>query len=111
MPPSLFPEEDRAQAIFDSELFRLHTSGRKESEVAYVRKGLRALLRNGGRLGRDAYAREVGIRMASRITGFIASMQEVLNVDQELVVRMDARQTQVELDVPLLERLFLGGDS
>lgn len=102
-------EDQRSTGIVESELFRLRARNRRKEDIERVRQGLAALLRSGGRLGRDAFAREVGVQIPSRVAGYVATMQEFLNVDQEQVVGMDARQTLVELDVVLLEKLFLRG--
>ena len=89
-------------------------ANRKPEEVDKVRKGLRVLLTQGGaagRLGRDAFAKELSPLMAARVPGFVATMAQVLNVDGEQVIGMDTKQTAVELDRALLLRLFVGAPS
>lgn len=105
---TLFPEDERIAALLASELFKLRAKGRRKEDVERVRKGLSVLLASGGRLGAEAFGREVGIALAFRVPGYVATMQELVNVDQERVVGMDDRRTLVELDVALLEKTFLG---
>ena len=112
--PTLFPNDDVAATVTSSPLWKEMVANRKPEEVDKVRKGLRVLLTQGGaagRLGRDAFAKELSPLMAARVPGFVATMAQVLNVDGEQVIGMDTKQTAVELDRALLLRLFVGAPS
>jgi hypothetical protein len=105
--PELSPAVDVVSAVLGSKLFKAMSEGKKREDVDKVRRGLVALVQGGGRLGRDAFAKAVGVTLPSRIPGYVGTMAGFLNVEQESVVVMDARQTLVELDVALLTRLFV----
>jgi hypothetical protein len=110
---TLFPNDDVVASVTSSALWKEMVANRNPDEVARVRKALRVLLTHGGpagRLGRDAFAKELAMLFA-RVPGFIATMALVLNIDGEQVIAMDAKQTAVELDRALLVRLFVGSSS
>ena len=93
-----------------SQLFRSQIREIAESERDLAKKAIELLLRHGGRLSRDRFAVELGIDTAGkgvRVPGFLARLEKVLNVDQELVVSMDRKGQNVELDERRLRSLFL----
>jgi hypothetical protein len=102
----LFPV-DLVGKVIASKLFRLMCEGKKKDDIEKVRRGLALLVDAGGRMGRDAFAKGLSMTLTSRVPGFVGTMASFLNVDQEAVVQMDPRQTMVELDVALLERIFV----
>jgi hypothetical protein len=99
-----------AETIFKSPLFRIQIREIAESERPMAMKAIELLVRHGGRMTRDRFAVGLGIDTAGkgvRVPGFLARLEKVLNVDQELVISMDRRGQNIELDQRRLRSLFL----
>jgi hypothetical protein len=103
---SLFPL-DLVSKVIGSKLFKAMCDGKKKDDIEKVRRGLSLLIDAGGRMGRDGFGKGLSMTLTTRVPGFVGTMASFLNVEQEAVVQMDPKQTMVELDIALLERLFV----
>ena len=70
-----------------------------------VRRVLEALHARGGKLSRLALAQRAGVPML-RLPGLLSAVKRVVNIDQSLILRVDASADTVELNVDLLLRQF-----
>jgi hypothetical protein len=104
------PDTELAATIFKSGLFATQIKEIAEADRPLARKAIDLLVRHGGRMTRDRFAVGLGIDTegkGQRVRGFLDRLERVLNVDQELVVSMDPRGQNVELDQRLLQSIFL----
>lgn len=80
-------------------------AGRMGLEPARVRLTLQALEQRGGRLTRTALAQRIGLPTV-RVTGFVAALRRVLNVDGYAVLDVDEPSESLTLNLDLLRKQF-----
>jgi hypothetical protein len=89
---------------------QLGSIGRGRPDALKVRSTLAALHRRGGVANHAVIAQATGMPLG-RVSGFVAVVARLLNVDGFGVLAVDATAQEVRLDEPLLRSQFLGGDS
>lgn len=117
--PALFDELPAAQASTElglderlvlSETYqdRQKAGSRHPIDDETVRAIIRSLLAGGGRAHRDTIAVAAGVSVSS-LSGVVASLRRLLNVDGYAVVDLDTDQVTVTLDEALLREQFTLG--
>jgi hypothetical protein len=94
-------------SLLRSEIYAMQKglAARPALEDERVRGCLRALDAHGGKLTRAALARALGLPLL-RVTGLIAALRRLLNVDGYPVLAVDEASDTVVLNRPLLETQF-----
>lgn len=108
-PPAPMPDTDRGlvAGVLDSPTYREQRArgGRHALDDAVVRALLDALVARDGRAHRDTLATAAGITTVE-ITGMLAALRRLLNVEGYAVVREDVDGTTVVLDLGALRQQF-----
>ncbi len=107
MPKKRKPKAGRpaaAEPLLGAELFalRIRAARANKDEVAGA---VGYLLERHGIAPGDAFAAAMS-KHATRVGGFVAHLQEVLNIDGYQVIRYDYTSKQVHLDIDTLAQLF-----
>jgi hypothetical protein len=99
-----------ADALFESALYRQQIEAIPEAQRNKVNLAIALLIREGGRVTRDHFAKELQLDVAGgsqRAIGFLTWLERVLNEGGETIVSTDPRGFVVTLDLPLLRTVFL----
>lgn len=88
-----------------SPVFKGHVKGLPEAKVETALAHLGALLSAGGRLGTADFARECAVQ-GYQVTGLVARLGEILNLDGYPVVEHDTAGQQVTVNISMLTQLF-----
>jgi hypothetical protein len=84
---------------------QLQRNARLGLDAERARRFLEALAERGGRLPLDALARRLDLPQV-RLTGLVAAMRRVLNVDGYSIVALDEASQTVAANVALLRDVF-----
>ena len=104
------PLPDVVAALFRSKLFKEQLQRIPEPSRPTYQKAIELLVRQGGRMAREPLAVALGIDTAGkgvRVQGFLARLEELLNLEQECVLEADPKSHTITLHLELLRALFL----
>jgi hypothetical protein len=98
---------DWIEALLKSGTWKIQVqaAGRVALEPARVRQALQAFDERGGKLTRQALAQKISVP-SIRISGFVAALRRVLNVDGYAVLEVDEPSDSLALNRDLLRKQF-----